>query len=116
MPVTAEDTNLFFQLISKKYEKSLIITTNKNFSEWGKVFKDEVVAATILDRLLHHSPIFKMPGKSYRLKEKKIDMEKKKDKIKSAKGGGKINLEKWVNFELESVIDLYIPVYFPHLF
>jgi len=89
MPLTSEDANLFFQLISRKYEKSsVVITTNKSFNEWGEVFKDEVVAAAILDRLLHHSQIFKMIGESYRLKEKKIDMENKKDNIKTVKGVG----------------------------
>lgn len=78
MPMGEEDANLFFQLISRKYERtSLIITSNKSFKDWGKVFKDEVIASAILDRLLHHSHIFKIIGKSYRLKEKLIDTDKK---------------------------------------
>ena len=76
-------------MISRKYEKSsVVITTNKSFGEWGEVFKDEVVAAAILDRLLHHSQIFKMIGESYRLREKKMDIGNKKDKIKTGNGVG----------------------------
>ncbi len=80
IPLTEDDGNLFFQLISRKYEKSsIILTTNKSFSEWGEVFKDEVLAAAILDRLLHHSYVFKLTGKSYRIREKRIDNENKKE-------------------------------------
>jgi DNA replication protein DnaC len=62
--------SLFFKLISKRYEKtSTIVTTNKPFDEWGDIFGDEVVAAAILDRLLHHSYPFLIQGKSYRMKE-----------------------------------------------
>jgi DNA replication protein DnaC len=61
---------LFFKLISKRYEKaSTIITSNKPFEEWGEVFNDDVVAAAILDRILHHCHPFLIQGKSYRLKE-----------------------------------------------
>jgi len=68
---------LFFKLISKRYEKaSTIITSNKPFEEWGEVFNDEVVAAAILDRILHHCHPFLIQGKSYRLRE---IMGKKKD-------------------------------------
>ena len=62
--------SLFFKLISKRYKKtSTIVTTNKPFDEWGDIFGDEVVAAAILDRLLHHSYPFLIQGKSYRKKE-----------------------------------------------
>lgn len=61
---------LFFKLIAKRYEKtSTIITSNRPFEEWGEVFNDDVVAAAILDRLLHHCYPFLIQGKSYRLKE-----------------------------------------------
>lgn len=61
---------LFFKLISKRYEKtSTIITTNKPFEEWNEIFGDEVIAAAILDRLLHHCYPFFITGKSYRMKE-----------------------------------------------
>lgn len=60
---------LFFQLIAKRYEKnSIIITSNKPFEEWGQIFADDVVAAAIIDRLLHHSFPFFINGKSFRIK------------------------------------------------
>jgi len=63
--------NLFFQLISKRYEVgSIILTSNRAFDEWGDIFGDEVIAAAIIDRLVHHSHIFNINGKSYRVKDK----------------------------------------------
>ena len=71
MPVTREQANLLFQLISVRYEGgSIILTSNYNFDEWGKIFDDTVVASAILDRLVHHSKIFFITGSSYRLKNK----------------------------------------------
>lgn len=62
---------LFFELISKRYEKgSVIITSNKSYGDWGSIFGDRVMAAAILDRLLHHSVTLNIRGPSYRLKEK----------------------------------------------
>jgi DNA replication protein DnaC len=65
-------TNIFFQVVSKRYEQgSMILTSNKSYLEWGKVFGDDVLAAAILDRLLHHAITFNIKGDSYRLREKK---------------------------------------------
>ena len=70
LALTKQTAKLFFQLISKRYEiGSIIITTNKPFEEWGEVFNDDVVAAAVLDRLLHHSYPFLINGKSFRLKD-----------------------------------------------
>ena len=70
-PIDEEDSNLFFQLISMRYEKHpTIITTNKSFGKWGEVFGDSLIANAILDRLLHHSKIFNIIGPSFRLKDK----------------------------------------------
>lgn len=64
--------NVFFQVVSKRYEHgAMILTSNKSFIEWGKVFGDDVLATAILDRLLHHSVTFNIKGDSYRMKEKK---------------------------------------------
>jgi DNA replication protein DnaC len=64
--------NIFFQVVSKRYESgAMILTSNKSFIEWGKVFGDDVLATAILDRLLHHSVTFSIKEDSYRLKEKK---------------------------------------------
>lgn len=71
MPMDRQRANLFFQLISSRYEKgSTIVTTNKAFDRWGQVFGDDVIASAILDRLLHHSELFVINGPSYRIKDK----------------------------------------------
>jgi DNA replication protein DnaC len=69
MPITREESHLFFQFISYRYEKaSTIITSNKSFLEWGELFGDPVIVTAILDRLLHHCHVINIKGKSYRLK------------------------------------------------
>lgn len=69
LPIDNEGANLFFQLINKRYEKnSTIITTNKPFSKWGELFGDNMIANAILDRLIHHSHVINISGKSYRTK------------------------------------------------
>ncbi|MFF7242195.1 IS21-like element helper ATPase IstB [Streptomyces collinus] len=63
--------------ISKRYEKgSIILTSNKTFSEWGQVFGDEVLATAILDRLLHHCDVISINGPSYRLKNRIVAIER----------------------------------------
>ena len=70
LPITKEESKLFFQLIDRRYEKhSTIITTNINFSQWDDVFGDPLIASAIVDRLLHHSHVAKITGNSYRLKD-----------------------------------------------
>lgn len=70
LPIDKLGANLFFQLITKRYEhNSTIITTNQPFSKWGDVFSDVTLANAILDRLLHHSHIIKIVGPSYRTKD-----------------------------------------------
>jgi DNA replication protein DnaC len=65
-----ESANLFFQLISMRYEtKSTIITTNRSLSKWSETFGDPVIANAILDRLLHHSHVVSIVGPSYRMKD-----------------------------------------------
>ena len=70
-PFDELSANLLFQIISKRYESgSIIITSNKSYIEWGKIFGDDVLATAVLDRLLHHSTTFNIKGESYRLREK----------------------------------------------
>lgn len=70
IPLDDEASKLLFQLISRRYEKvSTIITTNKQLSQWGEVFGDNVLANAILDRLLHHSHVISITGRSYRTKD-----------------------------------------------
>lgn len=71
MPVSRDQANLLFQLISIRYEKSsIILTSNYNFDEWGNIFEDAVAASAIIDRMVHHANIFYINGSSYRLKDK----------------------------------------------
>ena len=70
LPIDELGSNILFQLINKRYEKnSTIITTNKPFAKWGEIFGEPVIASAILDRLLHHSIVFNINGKSYRTKD-----------------------------------------------
>jgi DNA replication protein DnaC len=73
IPFEAEAANLFFQLVSARYERaSLIVTSNKPFGRWGEVFGDEVVAAAMIDRLVHHAEVIALKGDSYRLKNRDL--------------------------------------------
>ena len=70
LPLNRADANMVFQLVSRRYERgSIVVTSNKNFSEWGQVFGDNVLASAILDRLLHHCHVLSINGPSYRLKD-----------------------------------------------
>ena len=71
LPIDRQGANLFFQLVSRRYERgSIIITSNQSLGAWGEVFGDAVIASAILDRLLHHSITINIKGESFRLKEK----------------------------------------------
>ncbi|MBC3189995.1 ATP-binding protein [Pseudonocardia sp. C8] len=73
IPFEAEAANLFFQLVSSRYERaSLIVTSNKPFGRWGEVFGDDVVAAAMIDRLVHHAEVISLKGDSYRLKDRDL--------------------------------------------
>jgi DNA replication protein DnaC len=66
----------FFEIVRQRYENgSIIITTNRPFEEWGNIFGDAVLASAIIDRLVHHSHIFRITGESYRIK----DLKSRKD-------------------------------------
>lgn len=70
LPIQKSGANLFFQLINARYERgAIILTSNRGFSEWGEVFGDNVVAAALLDRLLHHAIVLEIAGNSYRLRQ-----------------------------------------------
>jgi len=72
LPFEKRSAHLFFQLVARRYERgSMLITTNQVVTQWGTVFGDEVLAAAILDRLLHHSHTLLIQGESFRLKQKR---------------------------------------------
>lgn len=76
-PIDRKECYLFFRFISRRYENaSLVITSNKAFSEWAELFEDPVLVAALLDRLLHHSVIITIKGQSYRLKGKLVQSRK----------------------------------------
>ena len=71
LPMTRQARYNLFQLINSLYEyRSIILTTNKDFTSWGEFFHDDNVAVPIIDRVIHHSHIFMLGGESYRLKQK----------------------------------------------
>ncbi len=66
------ETSVLFELISARYERrSLLITANQPFGEWGKIFPDQAMTLAAIDRLVHHATIFEMNVDSYRRKEAK---------------------------------------------
>jgi DNA replication protein DnaC len=70
LPIDRAGANLFFQLISRRYERGpMILTSNQSFGSWGDVFGDRVIATAILDRVLHHAITINIRGNSYRLKD-----------------------------------------------
>ena len=71
LPIDRAGANLFFQLISRRYERGpMILTSNQSFGSWGEVFGDRVIATAVLDRILHHAITLNIRGYSYRLKDK----------------------------------------------
>ena len=68
VPVDKAGSQLLFRVVADSYEsKSLILTTNMEFSKWGGIFTDEQMAAAMLDRLIHHGHLLIFEGQSYRM-------------------------------------------------
>jgi DNA replication protein DnaC len=73
IPFDPQAANLMFMLVSRRYERaSLIVTSNKPFSGWGEIFGEDIVAAAMIDRLVHHAEILALKGDSYRLKDRDL--------------------------------------------
>ena len=71
IPFDQDSANLFFQLVSSRYEHaSLVLTSNLAFSRWGEVFSDATVASAMIDRIVHHAEVLNLTGSSYRLRNK----------------------------------------------
>jgi DNA replication protein DnaC len=71
IPFEQDAANLFFQLVSSRYEHApLILTSNLPFARWGDVFGDQVVASAMIDRIVHHADVLNLTGSSYRLRNK----------------------------------------------
>lgn len=74
LPFDAEAANLFFQLVTARYENSsIILTSNLAFSRWGQVFGDQTIAAAMIDRIVHHAEVITLKGTSYRLRHTTIE-------------------------------------------
>jgi DNA replication protein DnaC len=69
LPINHAGDVLFFQLTNRRYERaSTVLTSNKGFGEWGEVFRDDLIAAALIDRVLHHCHLVNIRGNSYRMR------------------------------------------------
>jgi DNA replication protein DnaC len=74
LPLERQAANLLFALVSRRYERgSIIVTSNRGFEAWGEILGDAMVAAALIDRLVHHATMISLKGKSYRLRERGTD-------------------------------------------
>jgi len=81
IPFDTDAANLFFQLVASRYEQaSILVTSNLPFGRWGEVFGDEVVAAAMIDRLVHHAEVLTLAGDSYRTRARRELLAKNRDK------------------------------------
>jgi DNA replication protein DnaC len=70
LPISRTGAMLFFQLMTRRYERaSTVLTSNKGFEEWGEIFGDDVMAAALIDRLVHHCHLVTIRGNSYRMRQ-----------------------------------------------
>src|SRR3954466_1019694 len=71
LPLERQAANLLFALVARRYERgSIILTSNRGFEAWGEILSDAMVAAALIERLVHHAHIITLKGKSYRLRER----------------------------------------------
>ena len=81
VPIDKEGSQLLFRVVADSYEsKSLILTTNLEFSKWGSIFTDEQMAAAMIDRLVHHGHLIIFDGESYRMKHALMRQVQKPDR------------------------------------
>ena len=72
LPFDADAANLFFQLVASRYEQgSVLVTSNLPFGRWGETFADDVIAAAMIDRLVHHAEVLTLGGESYRTRTRR---------------------------------------------
>jgi DNA replication protein DnaC len=80
VPIDRDGSRLLFQVISRFYEsKSLMLTTNLEFSRWGTVLTEEQMASAMVDRLLHHGHVITFKGESYRMRNALMNSRARKD-------------------------------------
>lgn len=74
LPMDQTSANWIFQVVTRRYDKgSIVLTSNRGFSDWGQVFADAVVAGAIVDRLIHNATVLKIRGRSYRMRSYQPD-------------------------------------------
>lgn len=72
IPFDHDAANLFFQLVANRYEQgSILVTSNMPFGRWGEIFSDDIVAAAMIDRLVHHAEVLTLTGDSYRTRSRR---------------------------------------------
>lgn len=102
IPFDADAANLLFQLISSRYERaSVIMSSNKPFSRWGEVFGDPIVAAAMIDRLVHHADVINLKGDSYRLKDRALGRIPTTTPPDPARG---VNIQRWQGVNLRPLL------------
>ena len=70
--------DLLFEVVSRRYEdKSLLLTTNRPFSEWSQVFPNAACVVSLIDRIIHHAEILAIDGESYRAREARESAEQR---------------------------------------
>ena len=73
LPLERQAANLLFALVARRYERgSIIVTSNRGFEAWGEILGDAMVAAALIDRLIHHAHMVTLKGKSFRLRERGV--------------------------------------------
>jgi DNA replication protein DnaC len=72
IPFDHDAANLFFQLVAARYEQgAILVTSNMPFGRWGEIFSDDIVAAAMIDRLVHHAEVLTLTGDSYRTRSRR---------------------------------------------
>jgi len=109
IPFEHEAANLFFQLVSSRYERaSLIVTSNKPFGRWGEVFGDKVVAAAMIDRLVHHAEVISRKGDSYRLKDRDLGRMRlsrvERPRVRAVDGSGELSVPAYELFSSTEIL------------
>ncbi len=76
LPLQAEGAAALFEVVQRRYLKSsIVLTTNRGIASWGKIFDDPMIAAAMLDRLLHRSVVLQIDGESYRMRAHRAQSE-----------------------------------------
>ena len=77
LPFDHDAANLFFQLVAARYEQGAILaTSNMPFGRWGEIFSNDIVAAAMIDRLVHHAEVVTLDGDSYRTRSRREMLER----------------------------------------